>query len=66
MSVSWSGVWPPPWPAPHPDTALSFDEVEAAGLDGTLRFIGIDQERNQHDDHSDRPVLWRRRLKLWR
>jgi hypothetical protein len=27
--------WLPP---AHPDNALSFDEVEAAGLDGTLRF----------------------------
>lgn len=25
---------------PHPDQALSFDEAEAAGLDGTLRSIG--------------------------
>lgn len=28
---------PRTWPAPDPDSALSFDEVEAAGLDGTLR-----------------------------
>jgi hypothetical protein len=27
------------WPAPSEDDALSFDEVEAAGLDGTLRFF---------------------------
>lgn len=26
--------------APEPDDALSFDEVEAAGLDGTLRSVG--------------------------
>ena len=29
-----------PWPAPDPADALSFDECEAAGLDGTLRTIG--------------------------
>lgn len=29
-----------PWPTPDPDEALSFDECEAAGVDGTLRQIG--------------------------
>jgi hypothetical protein len=29
------------FPPPHPDSALTFDEVEDAGLDGTLRDVGL-------------------------
>jgi hypothetical protein len=36
MSIDHLGAWP----APDPDEALSFDECENAGLDGTLRQIG--------------------------
>jgi hypothetical protein len=34
--ISHLGAWPPP----DPDEALSFDECEEAGVDGTLRSIG--------------------------
>jgi hypothetical protein len=30
----------PAWPPPDPDDALSFDECEEAGVDGTLREVG--------------------------
>jgi len=37
------GAPPPPLPPPNEADALTFDEVEAAGLDGTLRGLRWDR-----------------------
>ena len=44
-------------PAPDPDSALTFDECDAAGVDGTGRFFGPVAGLEQ----SDRDAIWRER-----
>lgn len=52
-TTNWNDAGPCPrcgdrggWVGCPPDTEpLSYDEAEAAGVDGTLRFIGVEVER---------------------